>query len=178
MKSTLLAYLTGLKQMSSKALSQPCTYFKNPGRDFTRRRALYLDRVVWLTVGLLKCTLNIELYHFFDSINKQESVPTKSAFVQARSKILPIFYKDLFTRSVELFYQHFACQRWHEMRLWGVDGTGFRVPDEVWLGDEFGIHENQHADVPSARLICQYDLLNQVIGGLHVCHCLTPYFLW
>jgi hypothetical protein len=76
MKSTLRAYLTGLKQMSSNALSQPCTYFKKSGHDFTRRRALYLDPVVWLKVGSLKCTLNIEIYHFFDSINKQEVVPT------------------------------------------------------------------------------------------------------
>jgi hypothetical protein len=53
------------------------------------------------------------------------------------------------------------------MRLWGVDSTGFRVPDEVWFGDDFGIHENHHADVPSAGLICQFDLLNQVTVGLY-----------
>jgi hypothetical protein len=83
MKSTLLAYLTGLKQMSSKALSQPCTYLKNLGRDFTRRRALYLDRVVWLTVGLFKCTLNIELYHFFTPQSGNERHQTEKNYRSA-----------------------------------------------------------------------------------------------
>ena len=47
------------------------------------------------------------------------------------------------------------------MRLWAADGTGFRLPDEEWLGEEFGWHGNQHNRVPSCRLLAYYDLLNQ-----------------
>ena len=52
------------------------------------------------------------------------------------------------------------------MRLWAADGTGFRLPDEEWLGEEFGWHGNQHNRVPSTRLLAHYDLLNQIVTAV------------
>ena len=54
----------------------------------------------------------------------------------------PKFFKDIFQFGVALFYHCFRG-----MRLWAADGTGFRLPDEQWLG-------NRHGRVPSTRLPC------------------------
>lgn len=146
--------------------SPPQQYFPRPGKDFTRTRVLHLERVVWLVVGLLKSTLCVELDQFFSWLDKGELSPTKSALVQARQKILPKLFRDLLQFGVALFYHCFKAKRWKGMRLWAADGTGFRLPDEEWLGEEFGWHGNQHNRVRSARLLCHYDLLNQIVSSV------------
>ena len=167
MNSPLRAYLDALKQFPETARQSPQQYFCRPGKDFTRKRVLHLERVVWLNITLLKNTLSVELDRFFGWLNAGVFSPTKSALVQARQKLLPRFFCDMFLLSATLFYEHFKAKRWKGMRLWAADGTGFRLPDEEWLGEEFGWHENQHSTVPSARLVAFYDLLNQIVASLH-----------
>lgn len=91
---------------------------------------------------------------------------TKSALVQARQKLLPRFFSDFFRFSVAAFYQYFKIRRWKGFRVWSTDGSGFRLPDEQWLGEAFGWHGNQHNRVPSARMLVCYDLLNQLVTAL------------
>lgn len=166
MNTSLRAYLDALRQFPLIARLTPQQYFRRPGRDFTRTRILHLERVIWLTVGLLKSTLSVELDQFFSWLGTDEASPTKSALVQARQKILPKLYKDLFQFGVALSYKCFKAKRWKGMRLWAADGTGFRLPDEEWLGEEFGWHGNQHNRVPSTRLLCHYDLLNELVTSV------------
>lgn len=47
--------------------------------------------------------------------------------------------------------------------MWACDGTGLRLPNEPWIGDHFGWHQNQHRRVPSTRILCTFDVLNQLI---------------
>ena len=163
MSSSLRSYLETLRAFPATALANPQQYFFRPGRDFTRHRSLWLERVVWLTISLLKVTLFVELDRFFDSLNTGEEPVSKSALVQARQKLLPKFFEDMFTQSHQAFYAVFIAKRWKGFRLWATDGTGFRLPDEVWLGDALGWHENQHNKVPSTRLLMCYDLYNAII---------------
>lgn len=166
MQSPLRTYLDTLRQFPTMARDTPQQYFSRPGKDFTRTRILHLERLVWFNVTLLKCSLNVELDHLFDWLGTGEASPTKSAFVQARQKILPRFYKDMFMCGVGLFYKCFKFKRWKGMRICATDGTGFRLPDEGWNGEEFGWHGNQHSRVPSARMLACYDLLNCVITAV------------
>lgn len=129
MQSPLRTYLDTLRLFPTIARDTPRQYFSRPGKDFTRTRVLHLERLVWLNVSLLKCSLSVELDHFFDWLGTGEASPTKSAFVQARQKILPRFYKDMFMFSVSLFYKCFKSRRWKGMRICATDGTGFRLPD-------------------------------------------------
>ncbi len=163
MRSPLPTYLNGLRHFPSYAKSQSQHYFARPGKDFTRTRILHLDRVVWLSISLLKSTLCVELDQFFSWLDCKETSPTKSALVQARQKLLPRFFKDMFELSVSLFYQCFKVKRWKGFRLWASDGTGLRLPEQECLGVEFGRAFNQHAAVVSTRLLACYDLLNQLI---------------
>lgn len=80
----------------------------------------------------------------FDSLGTDEAPVSKSALVQARCKLLPKFFEDMFTQSHKALYTAFAAKRWKGFRLWATDGTGFRLPNETWLGNVFGWHENQH----------------------------------
>lgn len=163
MNTSFRAYLDAFQHFSIIVAVNPQHYFRRPGKDFTRRRLLPLDRVVWLCVSLLKCTLNVELDQYFSHINTCAPCPTKSALVQARQKLLPPFFRDLFKVSVTAFYEAYKVKRWKGFRLWATDGTGFRLPEESELGEHFGWHGNQHNRVPSTRMLLCYDLLNQVI---------------
>lgn len=160
------AYLDALRQFPFSVLQQPQHYFRRPGRDFTRRRSLYLERVVWLNITLLKTTLAVELDQFFDWLSTGENAVTKSALVQARQKLLPRFFFDFFQISVAAFYQYFKIHRWKGFRLWATDGSGFRLPREQELGESFGWHGNQHNLVPSARILLCFDLLNDLVSAI------------
>lgn len=166
MSSPFRTYLDALRHFPFAVLQQPQHYFRRPGRDFTRRRSLYLERVVWLNITLLKTTLSVELDQFFDWLGTGERSVTKSALVQARQKLLPRFFRDFFQFSVAAFYQYFNAKRWKGFRLWATDGSGFRLPDEHELGVAFGWHGNQHNCVPSARMLVCYDLLNHIVTAL------------
>ncbi len=166
MRSPLPTYLNALRCFPSIAKASAQHYFARPGKDFTRTRILHLDRIVWLSVSMLKSTLCVELDQFFSWLGTKENSPTKSALVQARQKLLPKFFKDMFMLSVSLFYQCFKVKRWKGMRLWGSDDTGFRLPEEEWLGEEFGWAFNQHAAVVSSRILACYDLLNHLITAV------------
>ena len=89
--------------------------------------------------------------------------PTKSAFSQRRKLIKASFFQDLFLRTSQIFYQRFPAKTWRGLRLIALDGTGLRIPDEQWLGQHFGWHQNQHSLVPSTRWLVQFDLLNQIL---------------
>lgn len=93
----------------------------------------------------------------------EEAPVTKSALVQARQKVRSMFFQDLFRYSAKLFYRHFNAFRWRGFRLWACDGTGLRLPDESWIGEHFGWHQNQYSRVPSTRILCTYDVLNHLI---------------
>ena len=106
------AYLDALRQFPFSVLEQPQHYFRRPGRDFTRRRSLYLERVVWLNITLLKTTLSVELDQFFAWLGTDEFSVTKSTLVQARQKLLPRFFSDFFQVSAAAFFQYFKIRRW------------------------------------------------------------------
>ncbi|WP_157976315.1 hypothetical protein, partial [Lewinella sp. IMCC34191] len=99
----------------------------------------------------------VELHDFFVSLG---SFPvTKSAIVQRRKHIRPLFFKDFFYQSVQAFYASFRhARRWRSHLLIAVDGTGQTLPRESWIGQAFGFHQNQHDNVPSTRILLTYDL--------------------
>lgn len=77
--------------------------------------------------------------------------------------IKPDFFRDFFLHTTQAFYHRFPVKTWRRFRLLAVDGTGLRLPDESWLGEALGWHENQHGHVPSVRWLITFDLLNQII---------------
>ena len=88
--------------------------------------------------------------------------------VQARQKIKPTYFKALFEASHRLHLRYFHTRRWKGFRLWACDGTGIRLPNEPWIGDHFGWHQNQHSKVASTRILCTYDVLNELVMDIQL----------
>lgn len=168
MMSPLRRYFESLSAFVQAAQCKPNLYFRQPGRDFTRRRLLTFSRLVFLTLSLLKKSNSVELEQFFGQISGSLLPASKSALTQARKKLLPVFFEDLLDRSIVAFYQHFETARWKGFRLWATDGSGFRLPDAPAVGDSFGWHGNQHNRVPSARMSVCYDLLNRLVTAVRL----------
>lgn len=88
--------------------------------------------------------------------------------MQRRKLIKPDFFRDFFTHTARTFYHRFPSKTWRGLRLLGVDGTGLRLPNEFWVGEALGWHENQHGQVPSVRWLITFDLLNQIITDVQL----------
>lgn len=159
----LSKYFRAIRLNVANIVNHGDMYFRQPGRDFSRRRLLPAERTVWLVLSLLRQSLCVEIGHFFQRLDAPQDMPTKSALVQARSKIRYQFFEHLFHQSAQLFYHCFDALRWRTFRLWATDGSGFRLPDTDELGDHFGWHLNQFSAVPSARILAHFDVLNQII---------------
>lgn len=108
---------------------------------------------------LLKKSLQTELNDIFNS----GKTCTKSAFCQARKKLKPAFFKDLFNASVHAFYKHHAkAERFRGYRLWACDCTVQMLPDTAETR-KIGVHKNQYKEVASVKLSCYFDILNKII---------------
>jgi hypothetical protein len=103
----------------------------------------------------------VELFDFFSTLKCR--APSPSAFVQRRQLIKPLFFRDFFHQTAQIFYRRFSAKNWRGFRLLAVDGTGLRLPNARWIGEAFGWHQNQYRLVPSVRWLLTFDLLNRII---------------
>ena len=162
MTRQLLHYLKVLRRFPHLSAAQRERYLLRPYRDFTRRSPLSFPRMVTLILGLMRKSTAMELTDLFQRWG--ELPVTKSAFSQRRKLIHPQFFQDFFQLSVTQFYQSFRNFRtWRGLRVFAVDSSGQRLPDEEWIGDAFGWHTNQAATVASVHLLFTFDVLNKLI---------------
>lgn len=117
-------------------------------------------------MNFLKHALQYELDAFFAELTSgvlPSREVTKSAFTQARRKLNPEAFVELNDLVVAHFYAKAAgVRRWRGYRLLAVDGTTLRLPDTAQVRGEF---EVSPGEVPQARLVELYDVLNRVMLG-------------
>ena len=77
----------------------PSEYCKNPEKDFTRRKKLPMDRVIKTVLGFSSKSLNNEIIDIFAG---NPDIPSASALVQQRTKILPSTFEEVFKRFIYL----------------------------------------------------------------------------
>lgn len=65
------------------------SFFVFSNKDFSRNRILGFKETISIILGMAGKSLNKELY---DHFKNTPIIPTKSAFVQARAKILPEWF--------------------------------------------------------------------------------------
>lgn len=118
---------------------------------------------MYLILNLSKRSLSLELNDFFERFHPDTQIATKSAFSQARYKLLPIFFQDWNMVLIEQSHQLFE-RNWLGFQLIGVDGTTLKLPDTASIHQEFGSSSNQHKKAPYAlaRVLCAYDVLNRL----------------
>ena len=102
--------------------SYPELVSKNPGRDFTRPKKISLEDILLFHIFMKQDSTGSELLTYFG--NNADSVPTLSAYIQQREKLLP----DTFRQLLHSFNAHFDPTLYDgDLVLTAVDGTGMSL---------------------------------------------------
>jgi ribosomal protein S18 len=100
----------------------PEHYVKNPGKDFTRKRKLYLKKMLQLLISMGGNSINKEL---LESTDYDVNTATSSAFVQQRDKILPRAFEYLLHKFTQSYSN---IKKYRRYRLLAVDGSDLHIP--------------------------------------------------
>lgn len=100
----------------------PEAFVKNPGKDFSRHRKLTFECMIRFLLSMNGNTLSTELLEYF---NYDIEVPTVSAFVQQRAKILPSALEYLFKAFNGTYDKQKLFMGYHCL---AVDGTKLNIP--------------------------------------------------
>lgn len=129
-------------------------YVKNPSADFTRNRKLTMTTVVKEILSMRGGSLKKELHHFSE-LHKIDLTP--SAFVQQRSKISSMAFKDIFNTFNN------CCDDpnlYKGYRLLAVDGSDIDRSRDPNL-DSFMVNANRPEGFNKVHLNALYDLCNK-----------------
>lgn len=116
LKRKLLEIIRGMEQHSEQ-------FSVRPGRDFTRKGKLGLQKTLSILLSLEGKSLQNELLSFFSCTG---DLPSASAFVQSRAKLSSEALPFLFKSSVAAFN---TKQFYKGFRLFAVDGSTLHIPD-------------------------------------------------
>ena len=133
-------------------------------RDFTRERALPLQRLVPLLLNFRKGTNRDELDQFFETITDDPASVTpvsEAAFCRARQKLKPEALVTLNNVLLDSTNQQVVQQRWRGLRVLAVDGSTGRLPNLPAIEEYFG--KPSGSGVPLARFSRLFDVLNNQI---------------
>ena len=120
--------------------------------DFTRNRKLTFSDVIMIILSMTGCPIREELLDYFDY---NISTATASAFVQARAKIRPEAFEQLF----HLFNNAYPCTETYKgYRLIAVDGSDLNIPYDPQ--DLTTFHRNQKNACSLFHINAAYDILN------------------
>ena len=100
----------------------PSQYCRNPEKDFTRKKKLPMDKVIKTVLGFSSKSLSNEIIDVFSGDTK---IPSASAFVQQRSKILSSAFEDIFKQFTNRIN---AVKLFEGYRLLAVDGSDIHTP--------------------------------------------------
>jgi hypothetical protein len=161
MYGTKIDIIDGIRTFIS--ISKENRIFFLSDSDFRRERKLNFENTVALILRLLKKSLNVELYEFFDDIGKDETC-TKSAFTQQRKKIDYSFFKYLSKFLVMYYYEIIGneIKHWKGFRLLAVDGSRLNLVNKPDLLKEFGVQVNQASEFVMSLVMNCYDVLNAI----------------
>jgi len=164
MLSTNLEIINDLRDILSDMDNNKEKYILKDGA-FSRSKRLTFLRVIGLILKLPKRSMSIELVDYFEDLDMADQICTGSAFTQSRYQLKWSLFQHLFNEISALFYAKKTKQinRWKGFRLRGCDGSTVNLPDTVDLRSFFGSHRNQSKSFAQARMVCGYDVLNDII---------------
>lgn len=128
-----------LRSMIRSLGKHPERYARRPGRDFTRRRALPFETLIFLLLTMSEKSAGKELMGRF---HHKTDAPSVSALVQQRQKLLPTALEELFHRFTAFLR---PSKTFRGFRLLAVDGTSLK--SAAYPGDQLSHRpgtERQH----------------------------------
>ena len=147
MMSMLETCNENLNTLLSEMSTMPSLFSVDSPKDFTRNRILTYKETLTIILGMAGGSLNRELYEHFKT---SATIPTASAFVQARTKILPEAFQCLFH---EFNQQCNDKEQYKGYHLLAVDGTDLNIAknpndEETYLEQGFNqLHINALYDL-------------------------------
>jgi len=147
-KGTLHSVIEGL----SKNLSG---YVTNPQKDFTRERKLPFQKTAGLLIAMGAKSLGREL---IEAHGLGEGIPSVSAFVQQRAKILPAALERIF---LDFAAKVPARRLYQGFRLLAADGSSVQIARNPADAETYiGLGE-KHIGFNQLHIMAMYDLLNR-----------------
>lgn len=133
-------------------------------QDFSRRRKLGFPETLLFMVNMIKRSLKIEIQDFLEYGLEHKISYTKMAFVLQRKKIKSVFFEVWNQLLVDCFYHYYQenLKKWNGFLLIAVDGSTAFLLDKPKVRDYFGVQKNQYLEVPMARIMKFYDVLNNI----------------
>lgn len=125
--------------------------------DFTRKRCLSPDVLVGFLLQMVGGrSLQVGLDQFFCALSGGATlarVVTKSAFSQARKKLLPSALAALGALWVREWLSAVGEHKWHGLRVVAADGSCLRVPNWRETQEAYGAGPNGDYSVVMARVV-------------------------
>jgi hypothetical protein len=136
-------------------------------QDFTRNRTLSFSFVAVLILRGHKLSLQNAINKFFGALGKVFSVPSGSAYSQARQKLQPELFIHLNQVVCQDFYRMYGADdevlTWRGHRVLAYDGTYINLPNTEELREKYTIQRNQHEpECVQALAGVLYDVRNDI----------------
>lgn len=136
---------------------------RTKGSYFTREGGkLTFPEIILFVLNLVTKSLQIELNDFFDLIKKDGETISKQGFSQARKKIKPEAFKELFDTISQWFYQANNSYKFMGFRLYAVDASIIEIANSQRLRDTFGASKGNGKELARAMVSTIYDIGNDL----------------
>lgn len=136
---------------------------------FSRDRKMGFVETMLFILHLGKKSLQLELNGFLRKVLSKNFTIKVPSFKENREKINPKAFEKLNNILVNTFYSCKDLKLYNNYRLLAVDGSIFEIPDTKLLKREFGEATNQSSGRARARVLCIYDVLNEVVVKSKIC---------
>ena len=139
-------------------------------QDFTRRRVMTFDMVVFYLIFRNRKNTDADLIKFFSSLDILEKRITKQAMHKNIRKLNSNVFRYLFQQFALLFYSSGLNLNYHDYILLGEDGTFLEIPYDIYNINFFGIWENQHVHdmFDIKKIVSKSSGLYDITNGLFV----------
>lgn len=151
--------LKSLRKILFKSIEQlvqnKASYVRNP-TDPSRTRKLSFKTIINTILQISGGSINNELLPFF---NCSETIPTATAFVQQRSKILPTAFEDLFNSFTDKANPH---ETYKNYRILAIDGSDLHVPTNPQDKESYFPRINDQRPYNLLHLNALYDICGKI----------------
>jgi hypothetical protein len=135
---------------------------KKSPTDFVRNRKLDFATLIGMILRMVKTSIQIAC-NFIGDLMKTEPA-SKQAFSQARNRLLPSAFQEMFLRGVLLFYtKNPERGLWRGYRLIGCDGSTGRLPKSPELEEHFGCYPGKSKSPVMGRISEFRDITTKLI---------------
>ena len=131
-------------------------FVRNPGKDFSRHRICTFKDTVLNLLTMETHSLNRELANYYGLQGRQ--APTRSAFVQARQKLLPDTFLYLLRELNTLFP---LKKKYKGLHILGCDGTDSNIPADKNDLSSFIPYNSNNGGYYQFHTVVMYDLLEK-----------------